>query len=128
PLAPSAIAQLEHEPPPKAVDAATLAHIKREFVDAAGRALRIGVCALELHMAHGYLLHEFLSPLSNRRNDAYGGSFEKRIRFPLEAFSAVREFAPQDKALGVRISVTAWIHGAATIEDSSSFDTRLPAA
>jgi 2,4-dienoyl-CoA reductase-like NADH-dependent reductase (Old Yellow Enzyme family) len=67
PVAPSAIAHLEHEPPPKAIDATTLAQIRREFVDAAGRALRIGLSALELHMAHGYLLHEFLSPLSNKR-------------------------------------------------------------
>ena len=70
PLAPSAIAQLEHEPPPEAIDHAGLAQIKREFVDAAVRAQRIGIDALELHMAHSYLLHEFLSPISNKRHDA----------------------------------------------------------
>jgi 2,4-dienoyl-CoA reductase-like NADH-dependent reductase (Old Yellow Enzyme family) len=125
PLAPSAIAHLEHEPPPKAINAATLAQIKREFVEAAGRALRIGVCALELHMAHGYLLHEFLSPLSNKRKDAYGGSFDNRIRFPLEVFTAVREVWPQDKPLGVRISATDWVDGGWTIDDSIEFAHRL---
>src|SRR5205823_10872173 len=97
PIAPSAIAQLAHEPPPKAIEAAALPHVKREFVDAAARALRAGIDALELHMAHGYLLHEFLSPLSNHRTDEYGGSLDKRIRFPLEVFTAVRERWPQNK-------------------------------
>ena len=125
PVAPSAIAQLEHEPPPKAIDAATLAQIRREFVEAAGRALRIGICALELHMAHGYLLHEFLSPLSNKRKDAYGGSFDNRIRFPMEVFAAVRDLWPHDKPLGVRISATDWIDGGWTIEDSIALAQRL---
>jgi 2,4-dienoyl-CoA reductase-like NADH-dependent reductase (Old Yellow Enzyme family) len=70
PLAPSAIAQSQHEPPPQAIDTATLARIRGEFAAATGRALRIGIDAIELHMAHGYLLNEFLSPLSNRRDDA----------------------------------------------------------
>jgi 2,4-dienoyl-CoA reductase-like NADH-dependent reductase (Old Yellow Enzyme family) len=65
--------------------------VKLEFAAAANRALRIGIDALELHMAHGYLLHEFLSPLSNRRDDAYGGSFDNRIRLPMEVFAAVRK-------------------------------------
>src|SRR6266496_2971665 len=127
PVAPSAIAHLEHEVPPKAIDAAMLVQIKHEFVDAAGRALRIGISALELHMAHGYLLHEFLSPLSNKRTDAYGGSFDNRIRFPLEVFAAVRELWPQEKPLGVRISATDWIDGGWTIEDSIAFAQRLQA-
>jgi 2,4-dienoyl-CoA reductase-like NADH-dependent reductase (Old Yellow Enzyme family) len=127
PLAPSAIAHLEHEPPPKSIDVATLAQIKREFVDAAGRALRIGICALELHMAHGYLLHEFLSPVSNKRKDGYGGSFDNRIRFPMEVFAAVRDLWPQGKPLGVRISATDWIDGGWTIEDSIALAHRLQA-
>lgn len=128
PVAPSAVPQLEGEPPPKALDAATLARIRCEFVEAAARALRIGIDAIELHMAHGYLLHEFMSPLSNRRNDAYGGSFENRIRFPLEVFAAVRERWPQDRPLGVRISATDWVDGGWTIDDSLVLAARLLAA
>jgi len=127
PLAPSAIAPSEHEAPPKAIDAATLAQIKREFVAAALRALRIGIDAIELHMAHGYLLNEFLSPLSNTRDDAYGGSFDNRIRFPMEVFSAVRAVWPADKPLGVRISATDWVDGGWTIDDSIVLAQRLQA-
>ena len=127
PLAPSAIAQLEHEPPPRAIDAAMLMQIKREFVDATCRALRLGIDAIELHMANGYLLHEFLSPLSNTRDDAYGGSFDNRVRFPIEVFIAVRERWPNDKPLGVRISATDWVDGGWTIEDSIAFAQRLQA-
>jgi 2,4-dienoyl-CoA reductase-like NADH-dependent reductase (Old Yellow Enzyme family) len=127
PLAPSAIAQLAHEPPPKAIEAATLTQIKREFSDAASRGERIGIDAIELHMAHGYLLNEFLSPLSNARGDAYGGSFENRVRFPMEVFAAVRERWPEDKPLGVRISATDWVDGGWTIEDSIAFALRLRA-
>src|SRR5207248_4144106 len=118
PVAPSAIPQLLNEPPPAALDVAGIAQIKRDFVDAARRASRIGIDALELHCAHGYLLHEFLSPLSNQRSDAYGGSFENRIRLPMEVFAAVRKRWPQEKPLGVRISATDWIDGGWTIEDS----------
>ncbi len=125
PVAPSAIPQLVGEPPPKAIDLAMLAQIRREFVDATARALRIGVDALELHMAHGYLLHEFLSPLSNQREDEYGGAFDNRIRFPLEVFAAVRARWPQDRPLGVRISATDWIDGGWTLDDSVAFARRL---
>ena len=128
PLAPSAIAMRDDEPAPKPIDAATLVQIRREYADAAGRAERIGIDALELHMAHGYLLNEFLSPLSNQRNDAYGGSFDRRIRFPLEVFDAVRRVWPQDKPLGVRISATDWVDGGWTIEDSIALVQRLQAA
>jgi 2,4-dienoyl-CoA reductase-like NADH-dependent reductase (Old Yellow Enzyme family) len=128
PMAPSAIPQLAHEPPPAALDAAGLAQIKRAFVDAARRAARIGIDAIELHCAHGYLLHEFLSPLSNRRDDAYGGSFDNRIRFPLEVFAAVRGAWPQDKPMGVRISTTDWVDGGWTIDDSIALALRLKAA
>ena len=128
PLAPSAIAQHHDEPAPKAIDATTLAQIKREFADAACRAVRIGIDALELHMAHGYLLNEFLSPLSNQRDDAYGGSFENRIRFPLEVFAAVRKVWPQGRPLGVRISATDWVAGGWTIEDSIALVKRLQGA
>jgi len=128
PVAPSAIPQLAHEPPPAALDMADIAQITREFADAARRVSRIGIDAIELHCAHGYLLHEFLSPLSNRRDDAYGGSFDHRVRFPLEVFAAVRDVWPQDKPMGVRISATDWVDGGWTIEDSIALVRRLKAA
>jgi 2,4-dienoyl-CoA reductase-like NADH-dependent reductase (Old Yellow Enzyme family) len=128
PVAPSAIPQLEHELPPAALDTAGIGEIKREFVDAARRASRLGIDAIELHCAHGYLFHEFLSPLSNRRGDAYGGPFDNRIRFPLEVFAAVRDVWPEDKPMGVRISASDWVDGGWTIEDSIAFVRRLKAA
>jgi 2,4-dienoyl-CoA reductase-like NADH-dependent reductase (Old Yellow Enzyme family) len=128
PVAPSAIPQLEHEAPPSALDATGIARVRREFVATAKRAARLGLDALELHCAHGYLLHEFLSPLSNRRDDAYGGSLENRMRFPLEVFAAVRDAWPQDKPIGVRISATDWVDGGWTIEDSIALARRLQAA
>jgi 2,4-dienoyl-CoA reductase-like NADH-dependent reductase (Old Yellow Enzyme family) len=128
PVAPSAIPQLEHEPPPAALDAAGIGEIKRQFVDAARRASRLGIDAIELHCAHGYLFHEFLSPLSNRREDAYGGSFDNRVRFPLEVFAAARDVWPQDKPMGVRISANDWVDGGWTIEDSIALVRRLKAA
>src|SRR5438876_4989842 len=128
PVAPSAIPQLAREPPPAALDMADIAPITREFADAARRASHIGIDAIELHFAHGYLLHEFLSPLSNRRDDAYGGSFDHRVRFPLEVFAAVRDVWPQDKPMGVRISATDWVDGGWTIEDSIALVRRLKAA
>jgi 2,4-dienoyl-CoA reductase-like NADH-dependent reductase (Old Yellow Enzyme family) len=127
-VAPSAIPQLEHETPPAALDAEGIARIRREFVAAAKRAARLGIDALELHCAHGYLLHEFLSPLSNRRDDSYGGSLDNRMRFPLEVFAAVRDVWPQDKPMGVRISATDWVDGGWTIDDSIAMVGRLQAA
>jgi NADPH2 dehydrogenase len=106
PVAPSAISLHPHEPLPAVLDAIDLAQIKHDFVEAARRAERLGLDAIELHCAHGYLLNEFLSPLSNQRNDAYGGSFDNRIRFPMEVFASVRDASPQDTPLGVRISST----------------------
>ena len=128
PLAPSAIALSEHEAPPQAIDMATLARIKGEFVAAAIRAAGIGIDAIELHMAHGYLLNEFLSPLSNRRDDTYGGTFDNRVRFPMEVFAAVRALWPEDKPLGVRISATDWVEGGWTIDDSLALAQRLQAS
>ncbi len=87
----------------------------------------IGIDALELHMAHGYLLHEFLSPLANARDDAYGGSFENRIRFPLAVFDAVRAAWPADRPLGVRVSATDWVEGGWTLEETIDLARRLKA-
>ncbi|MEP7084603.1 MAG: NADH:flavin oxidoreductase/NADH oxidase [Betaproteobacteria bacterium] len=111
PVAPSAVAQRADEPPPVALDAAGIARIRDAFVTATQRAVRLGFDAIELHSAHGYLLHEFLSPISNRRTDQYGGSIENRTRFPLEVFDAVREVWPADKPLGIRVSATDWVEG-----------------
>ena len=95
-----------------------LAQIKQQFVDAARRAARIGFDVVELHCAHGYLLHEFLSPISNQRDDEYGGSSENRIKFPLEVFEAVRAVWPADRPLGARVSATDWVEGGWTQQET----------
>ena len=100
---------------PTELDEAGLARIKNAFVDTTIRADRIGFEVVELHSAHGYLLHQFLSPLSNLRNDQYGGNLEDRMRYPLEIFEAVAAVWPKHKALGVRLSATDWV-------DRSSWD------
>ena len=94
---------------PLALDEAGLAQIKEAFIDSTMRADRIGFEVLELHCAHGYLLHQFLSPLSNLRDDQYGGSLENRMRFPLEIFEAISSVWPRRKPLGVRVSATDWV-------------------
>ncbi|WP_435877836.1 bifunctional salicylyl-CoA 5-hydroxylase/oxidoreductase [Streptomyces kurssanovii] len=103
---------------PGALDRTGLAEIRQQFAAAARRAARSGFDLLELHCAHGYLLSGFLSPLTNRRLDAYGGSLENRLRFPLEVFDAVREQWPQDRPMTVRISATDWADGGTTAEDA----------
>jgi 2,4-dienoyl-CoA reductase-like NADH-dependent reductase (Old Yellow Enzyme family) len=118
PMAPSALPFTPGDPAPLELDPAGLSRIKDAFVRAARRAVELGFDCVELHNAHGYLLHEFLSPLSNRRADAYGGTLENRMRFPLEVFSAVREVLPDACPLGVRISATDWIDGGWDIEQS----------
>src|SRR5258707_118172 len=92
--------------------------LTNRIVDSTLRSLRLGFDVIELHGAHGYCLHQFLSPLSNQRTDAYGGSMEKRRRFPLEVFEACRALVPADKALGIRLSATDWVEGGLTVEDS----------
>ena len=111
PVAPSAIPHAPHEAPPAELDAAGLVRLRDAFVEAAGRADRIGIDAIELHGAHGYLLHQFLSPLANLRGDAYGGSLANRMRFPLEVFDAVRAAFPAGKPVGMRVSATDWVDG-----------------
>ncbi|MFT7541053.1 MAG: anthraniloyl-CoA monooxygenase, partial [Gammaproteobacteria bacterium] len=105
---------------PKAMDRAEMDRIRDAFVASAKRALRAGFDLIELHMAHGYLLASFLSPLSNRRTDEYGGSLENRMRFPLEVFEAVRAAWPKEKPLSVRVSATDWLDdaGGQTIEET----------
>jgi len=111
PLAPSAIPFRPGTPPPRALAPAGIEQVVREFTDAARRARAAGFEVIELHMAHGYLLHEFLSPLSNRRDDEYGGSFENRIRLPLEVARSVRAVWPAELPLFARVSATDWAEG-----------------
>ncbi|MDH3452927.1 MAG: NADH:flavin oxidoreductase/NADH oxidase [Gammaproteobacteria bacterium] len=125
PVAPSTIPQHPHEAPPQAMDAAGLDHVEDSFVAAVRRAKRLGFQAIELHMAHGYLLHQFLSPLANQRADEYGGELENRLRFPLRVFAAVQQAAGGDIPVGVRISATDWADGGWDIEQSVVFCKRL---
>ena len=108
---PSAVPHKEGELAPLALDATGLARVRAAFVAAAGRAERLGLDALELHSAHGYLLHQFLSPISNKRTDQYGGSLQNRMRYPLEVFDAIREVFPANKPVGVKLSATDWVEG-----------------
>jgi 2,4-dienoyl-CoA reductase-like NADH-dependent reductase (Old Yellow Enzyme family) len=127
PLAPSAVAISAAEAAPQALDEAGLVRIRQGFVEAAQRAHRLGLDAIELHGAHGYLLHQFLSPLANQRTDAYGGSLTKRMRYPLEVFDAVRAAVPSSLPVGLRISATDWIEGGWDIEQSVVFTRELKA-
>jgi NADPH2 dehydrogenase len=103
---------------PREVTQADMARVTEAFVAAAKRALRIGFDAIELHMAHGYLLHGFISPVSNKRADAYGGSLENRLRFPLQVFRAVRAAVPNRTPLGARITGSDWREGGLTAGDA----------
>ncbi len=123
---PSALPHLPTEAPPTAISLEYMAQVREAFVSAAQRAQRIGIDAIELHAAHGYLLHQFLSPLANQRTDAYGGSFENRIRFVMEVFTAVR--AAYQGVLGLRLSATDWVDGGWDLEQSTALAHRLKAA
>jgi 2,4-dienoyl-CoA reductase-like NADH-dependent reductase (Old Yellow Enzyme family) len=118
PVAPSALAFAEGYAVPRALTVAQIQGIVRAFAEAAQRALSAGFELVELHAAHGYLAHEFLSPLSNRRTDEYGGSLENRMRFALEVVSAVRAVWPERLPLFLRISATDWTPGGWTEDDS----------
>lgn len=125
PLAPSPIAYKEGEAAPVALDHGGMARIRDGFAQATARAARLGIDALEMHAAHGYLIHEFLSPLSNQRGDAYGGSLENRMRFPLEVFDAMRAAFPADRPLGVRVSATDWVEGGWDVAQTIEFVKEL---
>jgi 2,4-dienoyl-CoA reductase-like NADH-dependent reductase (Old Yellow Enzyme family) len=112
-------------PTPHALTVEELAGVRDAFVDAARRALTAGFDVVELHAAHGYLLHQFLSPLSNRRDDAYGGSLERRMRFPLEVVDAVRAAWPADRPLLVRVSAVDGSRGGLTLDDTVAFAGEL---
>jgi 2,4-dienoyl-CoA reductase-like NADH-dependent reductase (Old Yellow Enzyme family) len=126
-LAPSALPFGPGWPIPSALTREGLQEVKRQFVAAAQRAARIGFDIAELHAGHGYLLHEFLSPLSNQRCDEYGGSTANRIRFPLEVFEAVRAAWPRDRPLGARVSATDWVEGGWTPEETVLLGRELKA-
>jgi len=116
-------------PPTRAMDETDMDDVLESFVDAARRADEAGFEVAEVHAAHGYLLHEFLSPVTNRRDDEYGGDFENRIRYPLEVVDAVREVWPDEKPLFVRISATDWLpdRDAWTVDQSVAFADRAAA-
>ncbi|MCJ2182276.1 NADH:flavin oxidoreductase/NADH oxidase [Novosphingobium sp. 1949] len=110
---------------PVALDEAGLTRIRDAFADAARRAARLGIDAIQLHGAHGYLLHQFLSPLANQRTDRYGGSLENRMRFPLDVFDAVRAAFPAQKPVTMRLSGTDWVAGGWDIEQTLVFAREL---
>ena len=125
PQAPSALPFASTDRPSQALDLPGLQAIKAAFVNAAQRAHRLGLDLIELHAAHGYLLHQFLSPLANTRTDDYGGSLAKRMRFPLEVFEAIRAAVPASMPVGIRISGSDWVEGGWDIEQSVVFGQAL---
>jgi 2,4-dienoyl-CoA reductase-like NADH-dependent reductase (Old Yellow Enzyme family) len=125
PVAPSAVPFSTTYAVPKALDEAEIAGVVSAFADAARRAEAAGFDFVEIHGAHGYLLHEFLSPLANQRTDLYGGSFDNRIRMPLEVVDAVRAAWPEHLPLLMRISATDWADGGWTADESVEFARHL---
>lgn len=126
-VAPSGIPFKEGDVLPSALDRDGIGRVREAFVAAAVRAARLGVDLIQLHAAHGYLLHQFLSPLSNHRDDEYGGSIENRMRFPLEVFEAVRQVLPAEKPVSVRVSATDWISGGWDLSQTIVFVRALEA-
>ena len=124
-VGPSAVAYDAGHPAPRALTVAELGDLREAFAAAARRAIRAGAEAIEVHMAHGYLLHEFLSPLANLRDDAYGGDRAGRMRFPLEVFDAVRAALPPERPVGVRVSASDWVDGGWTIDDTIALAREL---
>jgi len=123
--APSALPQKDGDVPPAALDQAGLQRIRDAFAATAARAARLGLDGLEVHAAHGYLLHQFLSPIANQRTDDYGGSLDNRMRFPLEIFDIVRAAFPADKPVGIRVSATDWVDGGWDLEQTTAFALEL---
>jgi 2,4-dienoyl-CoA reductase-like NADH-dependent reductase (Old Yellow Enzyme family) len=126
-VAPSPLPFLEGENPPVELDRAGLDRIRDSFAHSAARAARLDLAAVQLHGAHGYLLHQFLSPLSNRRSDEYGGSLDNRMRFPLEVFDAVRAVFPAERPVTMRVSATDWVEGGWDVEQTIAFARALEA-
>ncbi|MCD8349101.1 MAG: NADH:flavin oxidoreductase/NADH oxidase [Planctomycetaceae bacterium] len=126
-VAPSALCYGGAFPKPKALDTAGILRVVDAFAAAAARADAAGYDAVEVHAAHGYLLHQFLSPISNKRDDEYGGSFENRIRLTLEVFKAVQNTLPKGKPVGVRISGSDWVEGGWNVDESVRLSRELEA-
>jgi 2,4-dienoyl-CoA reductase-like NADH-dependent reductase (Old Yellow Enzyme family) len=124
-IAPSALPYAPGWHTPRAMTKADIERIVDAFAESTKRVLRIGYDLVELHGGHGYLFHQFLSPLSNRRTDEYGGSLENRMRFPLQTFAAMRAAWPAERPMGVRISATDWVEGGWNIEESVVFSREL---
>ncbi|MEI9996754.1 MAG: NADH:flavin oxidoreductase/NADH oxidase [Rhizomicrobium sp.] len=125
--APSAVPHKDGERAPAALDADGMRRVRLAFAEAAQRAERLGIDAIEIHGAHGYLIHEFLSPIANRRNDDYGGSLENRMRFPLEIFETVRAAFPPAKPIGVKVSTSDWMEGGWDLVQSVEYAKALKA-
>ena len=117
-IGPSPIAFGANWAPPRQMSEEDIAHVRDAYVMGAKRALRVGFDTIQLHMAHGYLIHAFTSPISNRRNDGYGGDLNGRTKFSLEVLRAMRAVLPKDYPLGARISAVDWIDGGLTVEDA----------
>ena len=117
-VAPSALPHAPGEEAPQALDRAAMRKVREDFAACARRAARLGFEAIELHGAHGYLLHQFLSPIANQRSDEYGGSLENRMRFPLEVFDAVRAAVDPKTPVWMRLSATDWVEGGWDIEQT----------
>jgi len=120
-MAPTAMAFAESDNAPVVLEEDDLSDLAAAFAAAAKRAARLGIDAVQIHGAHGYLLHQFLSPLSNRREDNFGGSFDNRVRFPLQVFDAVRESFPAEKPVTMRVSGTDWVDGGWDIDQTIAF-------
>jgi len=127
-IAPSAVPFGPGWHTPHAMNEDDMARVTAAFTDAAKRALRVGFDAVELHFAHGYLLHSFVSPLSNKRNDSYGGSFDGRMRFPLAVVRSVRAVVPREIPLGARITGSDWLEGGLTADDAVAMGKALKQA
>ena len=127
PIAPSPVPFAESSPAPQAMTPAMIEAVLQQFVEAARRSLAAGFEVIELHMAHGYLLHEFLSPFSNHRTDEYGGDFAARTRFPLQVAAAVRAVCPEAMPVFIRISATDWAEGGWDLPQSIAFAHQLKA-
>lgn len=127
-LAPSAVPFAHDYPAPRELSGEEIARVVRKFADAARRSVEAGFEVVEIHMAHGYLLHEFLSPISNLREDEYGGGFAGRVRFPLEVAAAVRGVVPERLPVFARISATDWAEGGWDLAQSIDFARLLKAA
>ncbi|WP_412066368.1 NADH:flavin oxidoreductase/NADH oxidase [Rhizobium sp. SYY.PMSO] len=124
-VAPCALPFTPNTHAPEALNKVGMERIRDAFVEAARRSMRLGIDAIQLHAAHGYLLHQFLSPLSNDRDDAYGGSLENRLRFPLEVFEAVKTVVPADYPVSVRVSGMDWVDGGWDVGETIAFAQEL---